>query len=554
MSFTTQIQFYVLRVLLLSVCSTVSFVSNAAQQPLPQDIRHGLLEYHLDRENFFSVLTLLEQSERELYPLHVAVAEHYLGLAQSFSLDVLDKYVRGLPDADRARLRLASLLYAQGDCKNALKHLKGKAKGLSSTLQTQRAYLRGQCFIQLGNNNFAAQALSQALEGEWAATAYYNLASDYAATSSNPRRALLSLKVARDINQGSDLSEVELNNRINLSAGALYLDNEKPELANGFFDQISMDSVYVTQALYLSGLAKNAMQDYRGAIQSWQANQQFGMASPGVAESLIAIPHAQSASGFQTDALESFIKASKQLQDEQKNIEKLTAAIDKYGAIEVLLEEKPRAELEWFLDRASSSNTQRSIYMRYLGQSENLMSLFQEYSQLKALDINLENQFAQLASIKKTLGSQLITISSKQSKSELASLQKKALELKERIARIESQMAGGDLKKTHDLVAELEHRLQSAQSDAIKRAREIPAQIKAIEQASDKILTQRKRIKDFFKRLDKEVSKSSKARLSELGLSLASYYEQAELGLVQILEAQARLRTKRTNLLDGRYQ
>jgi hypothetical protein len=39
-----------------------------------------------------------------------------------------------------------------------------------------------------------------------------------------------------------------------------------------------------------------------------------------------------------------------------------------------------------------------------------------------------------------------------------------------------------------------------------------------------------------------------------LKLALASYYEQAELGLVQILEVQARLRTKRTNLLDGRYQ
>ena len=554
MSFTNQIQCWVLRVLLLSLVGSASFALYAAEQPLPQEIRNGLLEYHLDRKNFFQVLTLLEPSDRDAYPLHVAVAEHHLGLAQSFSLEVLEKYVRGLADSDLARLRLASLLYAQGDCKNALKHLKGKAKGLSSTLQTQRAYLRGQCFIQLGNNNFAAQALSQALEGEWAATAYYNLAADYAATSSNPRRALLSLKVARDINQGSDLSEIELNNRINLSAGALYLDNEKPELANDFFNQISMDSVYVTQALYLSGLAKNAMQDYRGAIQSWQANQQFGMPSPGVAESLIAIPHAQSASGFQTDALESFIKASKQLQDEQKNIEKLLAAIDKYGAIEVLLEEKPRAELQWFLDRASSSNTQRSIYMRYLGQSEDLMTLFKEYSQLKSLDINLENQSLQLASLKKTLNSQLGAISSKQSKSEFAALHKKTREIKERIARIESQMTGGDLKKTHDLVVELERRLESAQPSAKKRAQEIPSQIKAIEQASKKIASQRKRIRDFFKRLDTEVSRSSKARLSELGVSLASYYEQAELGLVQILEAQARLRTKRTNLLDGRYQ
>ena len=548
------VRFSLLRVILLCLFCGSAFSASKHTQQLPVDIREGLLEYHLDRKNYFSVLTLLQAEERKLYPLHVAIAQYHLGLDQSFSVEKLDEHVRELQDSDGARLRLASLLYSQGDCKNALKYLKGKAKGLNSALQTQRAYLRAQCFIQLGNNNFAAQALSQALEGEWAATAYYNLAADYAATSSNPRRALLSLKVARDINQGNDLSELELTNRINLSAGALYLDNDKPELANEFFNQIAMDSVYVTQALYLSGLAKNATQDYRGAIQSWLASQQFGLASPGVAESLIAIPHAQSASGFQTDALESFIKASKQFQDEQENIAKLITAIDKYGAIEVLLEEKPRAELQWFLDRSNSTNTQRAMYMRYLGQSEDLMALFEEYSQIKSIDINLENQLAQLASLKQTLSAQLRVINSKQSKANFAALQANSLELKKRIAQLEAQMTSGDLQKTHDLVAALEERLGGAQQAAKKRAEEIPSQISEIEKASKRIAAVRKRIDSFFRKLDKEASALSKSRLSELKLALASYYEQAELGLVQILEVQARLRTKRTNLLDGRYQ
>lgn len=538
--------------LLIALC--LAWPGAQASETLPAEIKQGLLEYHLDREDYFTVLTMLEVDERRRYPLHVALAEHHLGLSQSFSLKDLEQHIKALAERDRARMRLASLLYRQDDCKNALKHLKGKGAGLNPALQNQRAYLRGQCFIELGNHNFAAQALSRALEGEWAASAYYNLATDYAATSRNPRRALLSLKVARDINQGNRLSEIELTNRINLSAGALYLDNEKPEMANDFFNQIGMDSIYVTQALYLSGLAKNELQDYRGAIQSWQASLQFGLSAEGVAESLIAIPHAQALSGFQTQALESYIKASKQFLDEQENIDALIAAIGKYGAIDVLLEERPKADLEWFLDRSSSSNTQRAIYLRYLSQDTELMDLFKEYSQLKSLDQNLQSTQSQMASLQKTLNTQIRVIDSPQSKSNITALGSLVPDLQQRVRDIEAGLSGASLAKTHDLLANIEQRLSTAAEKADARKKVISLQVKKISSALKRITSTREDIRGFNEDLDKVVSRLTKKRLIELKNDFAAYYEQAELGLVQILEAQARLRTKRTNLLDARYQ
>lgn len=525
-----------------------------AAPALPSALHEGLLEFHLDRQDYFVVLSMLEGEERDKYPLHAALAEQSLGLPQSYSLKQLEKHLKGLEQRDRAKLRLASLLYAQGDCKNALKHLKGKSKSLNSGLQTQRAYLRGQCFIELGNHNFAAQALSSALEGEWAASAYYNLAADYAASSRNPRRALLALKVARDINQGSSLSEDELTNRINLSAGALYLDNDKPDLANDFFNQIAMSSIYVTQALYLSGLSKHALQDYRGAIQSWLANQQYGLSSPGVAESLIAIPQAQALSGFQTEALESYIKASKQFQDEQEIIDNVLGAIKEYGAVEVLLDERPKAELQWFLERSSSTNTQRAVFLTYLSQTPELYALFKEYAQLKSLEQMLSNKQVQLSSLEKTLGTQIRVIDSKQSDANIAELKRKAASLLKSVDALESQISGTDLARTRSLVTDLEKKLGSVSKQAQDRKLAVKQQLKDISKAKARIASAQKRLTDFYARLDQTVSRLSQAKLLELRQSLASYYEQAELGLVQILEAQARLRTKRTNLLDARYQ
>ncbi|KZZ42349.1 hypothetical protein A3758_07270 [Oleiphilus sp. HI0118] len=539
-------------VLLLSI--SFALTPALASDALPTEIKKGMLEYHLDREDYFTVLTMLQADDRDTNPLHVALAEQHLGLAQSYPLKTLEQHIKTLNERDRSRLRLASLLYRQGDCKNALKHLKGKAQDLNGALQNQRAYLRGQCFIELGNHNFAAQSLSRALEGEWAASAYYNLATDYAATSRNPRRALLSLKVARDINLGEGLSEVELTNRINLSAGALYLDNGKPEMANEFFNQIEMDSIYVTQALYLSGLAKNELQDYRGAIQSWQASLQFGLSAPGVAESLIAIPHAQALSGFQTQALESYIKASKQFLDEQQNVDSLISAIEEYGAIDVLLEERPKADLQWFLDRSTSSNTQRAIYLRYLAQDSQLMSLMKEYAQIKSLDQKLQATESQMSSLTKTLRTQIRVIDSPQSKQNLKVLEQKVAQLHQRIEGIESGLSGANLAKTRELVTSIEERLSSAREKATTRKSDITGQLKDISRALGRISASRKALKAFNRTLDTLLSDVSEKRLSSLKNDFSAYYEQAELGLVQILEAQARLRTKRTNLLDARYQ
>lgn len=529
-------------------------VNAHASDRLPKELRDGLLEFHLERGNFSKILVLIEDDEYSQYPIHVVSAQQALGLPWQYDAAYLEKFLSKSENKLRDRLRLAQLFYREGQCREALKHLKGKHKKLSAQKKTLRAYIRGQCFIELGNQNFAAQSLSDAVGGDVASAAYYNLGADYSATSRNPKRALVSLRVARDINNLDTFTAKELTNLINLSAGALYLKHEKPLLATEFFNQIALDSVYVTQALYLSGLAKNEAQDYRGAIQSWRSNYQYGLAEPGVAESVIALPVAQALSGYQSQALESYVKASEQLQTERDNIKKLRKGLQKHGALSVLVLEESHKDLQWFLARSTHNNTTRAAYMRFLSKDPDIYNQLEQITLFQRFEKELARQQTQLASLAETLKTQAKQIKGGNSTKSINALESRLKRLKQLLDDLESGVSGVNLSKPRETVAELEARVHGIKPKINKRATLLSPQQQQIKKARKDLAVVKKKLQAFLKKQDELLIKLCDAKLEELQVKLTKYYEQTELGLIQILESRARLRTKRTNLLDGRYQ
>ena len=543
-----------LLLLLVALSSIALSVSANSSDRLPKELRDGLLEFHLERGNFSEILVLIDESEYDQYPIPVVSAQQALGLPWHFDAEALEKFLTTSENKLRDRLRLAQLFYREGQCREALKHLKGKHKKLSAQKKTLRAYIRGQCFIELGNQNFAAQSLSDAIGGDVAATAYFNLAADYSLTSRNPKRALVSLRVARDINNPNTFTAKELTNLINLSAGALYLKHEKPLLASEFFNQIALDSVYVTQALYLSGLAKNEAQDYRGAIQSWRSNAQYGLAEPGVAESVIALPVAQALSGYQSQALESYVKASEQLQTERENIEKLRQGLEKYGALSVLVLEEDHKDLQWFLARSTHNNTKRASYMRFLSKDPDIYAQLEQIAIFQHFEQQLTKYQTQLESLAETLKTQATQIKGKYSRNAIEKLKSRFTRLHTLLNELESGVSGVDLSKPKGTIAALEERVDSVKLRMNKRVKVLSPQQKQIKNAREQLASVMKKLQTFSKEQDELLTALCDAKLTELQVKLTKYYEQTELGLVQILESRARLRTKRTNLLDGRYQ
>ncbi|KZY69556.1 hypothetical protein A3739_08815 [Oleiphilus sp. HI0067] len=520
---------------------------------LPDDLQKRMVQFHFERGDYASTLSSISKDEYKSYPVMTAVAQTQLGLTPSFTIDQLKQHLKTSDTPDVDRLRIANMLYNQDDCRTAVRYLKGKAPKLSPSLQSLRAYLRGQCFIELGKNNFAAQSLSIALEGELSAVAYYNLATDYAFNSRNPKRALVSLRVARDMTNNGE-SANELTNRINLGAGALYLKHDKPDMAVRFFDEMDIGSAYATQGLYLSGLAKVELKDYRAAVQVWQANLQHNLAEPGVAESLLALPNVQAQSGYQTLALESYLAASKLLQQERAQLAKLKKALKKYGAIEVLLRESSREDLAWFLGNSGVGNTIKNGYLRFLYDDEPSLYWMQLYSDMRLYESNLQGFSAKLKALRTNLKAQGRVNNSTELNKAARELTKRIQAARDTLSKIEQRLPPNSTSRTSDTLSALETRLASLPPRVNDRKKAIPEHIQSIDKALKKIDALTVKIAALYSRIDGAFTNDANNAFERFDERLHKHYEQAELGFIQILESHARLTTKRTNLLDGRYQ
>jgi hypothetical protein len=528
---------------------------------MPQTLKNGLLEFEYERNRYLATLLLLDDKDRNEKPVLYASALQAFDMPLTLERFNLESHVEQANLAEKDKFRLALLHIEQGDCVTGLKYLKGKALSLDASSQQKRAYYRAKCFVELGHDELAAQALSRALSGEWAAHAYYNLAMEYLATSKNKKRALVALKVARELNVKNGGSAVELTNRINLNAGKVYLDSGKPELANDFFNEIPLSSRYVTEGLYLHGFAKLYQNDFRAAAQSWQANLKHALISPGVAESLLALPLSYDQSGYQTQALEAYIDASKRFKKELKTLTDIKNLIKKYSAREVLIEDSDRAELQWFLNKTGAKNTQRVAYYDFVLQDEQVYRNIKLVQELSSLDAGLGYWLDQLGVHEKAVKARQKTLNGFPKAIKKSKLETRLSQSQIRFETLSKTLAQLKGSEAERILAGLSSRLEilkakSSASNASGKGlgKELSEQRSEMSRLKKSVSTAQKRSKATLRKLDKRLSELCIERLNSLEARIVGHKEAAELGLVTILERVARSRTKRTNLLNGKSE
>jgi hypothetical protein len=541
--------------LVRSLCFYLAIAMGAGYlSAMPQALKTGVLEFELERNRYLSTLLLLNDGDIN------ENAVLYASALQAFDMPLtLEKFDLGSKVDiaaldDKSKFRLAQFYINQEDCVDGLKLLKGKALSLDAANQQKRAYYRAKCFIKLGHDELAAQALSKALSGEWAAHAYYNLAMEYLTTSKSKKRALVALKVARELNAQVGGSAAELTHRINLNAGKIYLDSDRSDLAIGFFNEIPLSSRYVTEGLYLHGFSRLVQNDYRAAAQSWQANLKHALIEPGVSESLLALPLSYKESGYQTQALEAYLDASSRFKKELKIVTDIKALIKKYSAREVLIEDSDRAELQWFLNKTGAKNTQRVAYYKFVLQDEEVYRRIKLQQELSSLDAGLKYWAGQLKVFKSALQARKKDVSSFPNLMKKAALEQRLSESKKRFSKLASahtELKGGEVE---GVLSELSSRIETLKAGVGSSNAVITDQFKAIARLETAVKSTQKRSKALLAKLDKDISDLSIERLELLENRLIGHKEFAELGLVNILEGIARARTKRTNVLDGQSE
>jgi hypothetical protein len=553
---------YVSCVLLFTFSLVLSFQAAAASNSMPDELYQGMIKFELESGNHFNALVLMDEDYAKAHPVDYASALNGFNVkGEVFSIiDSVKKQKKVLDPQDI--FNIGKVQYEDDQCIPALKSFQKLKNKLSLDDKQKWAFYRANCFIKLNSNKKAGQVLTDILGGVWASYAYYNLAMSYAEGSRDKTKSLVALRVAESLNQGETKEEKSLNDRINLSAGALYLESGKPDLAIKFFKKVHLDSDSSAHALYLNGLSHLELGDFRSATQSWFSTKKYSLVIQSASESLLAIPYAYERSGYISQALESYLQASSHFENELEIIDKIDALLEKHGAQKILLEESEIAGLEWFLAKDVVTNTMRASYYNYFMQDYEIYDVVELHAELSMLFNSLEYWQSQLVVFNKSLKNKKKNFKSRSKKFSADKIS----------ARIDTQSAKlNEIKGSSTLtpslsknlkisvmlnsISTLENRLKSLKEKIKKGQGRLNNQLSESKRLNRKIKVHKKRLRALLSELDSLITEKTRARLAKLRITMLSNFERAEQGLIHIFEGIAESKKiKKRNLLDGRYK
>ena len=538
-----------------------SVSSNAKIHNIPDELYEGMIKFELDSGKYFDSLVLMDEGYQVKHLVNYLTALHGFNIKNDLPKQIIKALkLKNLKDSDY--YQIGRLEYLQDNCIPALKAFKKINNSLSLVDKEEWSFYRANCFIKLGSNVRAGQALNDMIGGEWAAYAYYNLAVSYAETKRDNTRALGALGIADSLNLGQSKEAKSLNDRINLAAGKLYLDAQKYDAAIPFFRSIHLDSESTPAGLYLNGLALLESGDFRAATQAWHSLKSYPVLNQAVAEAYLAIPFAFDRSGYVSQTLEAYLDASNTFELELEKIDKIDSLLKKYGASKIFIEDSEIEGLEWFLAKGVVKNTTRAVYFQYMVQDTALYDQIRLASELFMLNSSLEFWSSQLAVFDKSLSNKKKSYKQQRGEFDAPNI----------LGKINTQKANIDaLQKQPGMTSSLSSNLQL---DVLKNSIEVlkirldtlQSKVRKGELVLSKHLSESKRLKALIgnvssrlsvlrKSLDIEVTKTVRDRLAILRSRMVSNFERSEQGRIHLFEDMAESKqVKKRNLLDGRYR
>jgi hypothetical protein len=532
---------------------------------MPNELYEGMIQFELDRSNHFKALTLMDQSYKDTH--HVEYVSALNGFHMNSDVDEILNDIssqsknKNLTLSNKDFFKIGRLEYRLGRCKPALRAFKNLKNKLSQEEKQEWTFYRANCFIRLGSNIKAMQVLNDTVDGIWASYAYYNLGVSYDESSRNKSKALKAFKLARLLNKGKTLQEKELNNQINLSVGSIYLNADKADLSSDFFKQVYLDSSIAPQALYLNGLAKLELNDFRAATQSWFSVKKYPLINQSVAEALLAIPYAYERAGYISQALESYIEASDSFEKELKVISKVDGLLKKYGAAKILIEDNNIEGLEWFLAKDVVTNTMKATYYNYFMGNFEIYDAVELYSELKMLSESMGFWSSQLNVFSQSLKGKQSTFTKKSKSFSLTSSQKKIDDIKSRFNRIQNkngltprQSERLQLTEIKASTSKLFERLTELKGKVAQGRGRLEAQLKMSSDLNKRQKIYQKQLSSMIKKLDVQITSLIREQLDVLKTLMLSNFERSEQGLVHLFQDIAESSKKQKNRLDGRYK
>tara|TARA_R110002072_G_scaffold172728_1_gene326968 strand:- start:50260 stop:51966 length:1707 start_codon:yes stop_codon:yes gene_type:complete len=539
----------------------LSMPSLAKTHHIPDELYQGMIKFELDSGKYFDSLVLMDEQYQSQNFVNYITALHGFNISNEIP-ELISGALKQKNLSDADYYQIGRIEYLQDNCIPALKAFK-KIKDTSS-LEYHEAwsFYRANCFIKLGSNVRAGQALSDAYGGTWAAYAYYNLAIAYSETSRDKTSALRALKIADSFNKKNTKEAKSLNDRINLAAGKIYLDAEKYDFAIPFFKKIHLDSESAPAGLYLNGLALLESGDFRAATQSWHSLKTYPVVDQAVAEAYLAIPYAFERSGYISQTLEAYLDASNTFELELEKIDKLDNLLKEHSVAKIFLENNEIDGLEWFLAKDVVKNTTLAVYHKYIVQDSALYDQFRLFSELSMLKNSLDFWSSQLTVFDESLSNKKKTYKKQRSEFDAPNIlgkinaQKTDIDMLQKQSGMTSSLSSNlQLDVLKNSIEVLKIRLDSLQKKVRKGETVLNSQLLESKRLKNVINHANTRLTKLIQALDMEVTKTVRDRLAALRARMVSNFERSEQGRIYLFEGMAESKqVKKRNLLDGRYQ
>jgi len=385
----------------------VSVVFARPTHKLPQtvqDLYYGVGLYYFFQDKYFEAITRLRAAQSQGRITHhredteLLIGGMYMNYAMHLEAQrifhaLLDKDTKIKPRTkDQAWFLLGRGLYEHGFYQQSLAPLSKQGLTLNDSEDTQRRVLFGNALMQLDRDKDAEIVLRVAKkDNPWSPYARYNRAVALM-NLKQPEASLKVLAALGDIKSEKLNERRSLRDKANLAVGFHYAREQKPKLANQYFEKIRIHGLLSNRALLGMGWSWIELKEFRRALVPWFELQKRDIHDSAVLEVYLAIPRAFAELNANREALQQYQTAIDLYKDESAKIRQAIEAVKAGRVLQSLVEDDDKTGLKAEVKLKKLPSIIENHYLIELIAGHHFQAALKSYLNMRFLRRNLQHR------------------------------------------------------------------------------------------------------------------------------------------------------------------
>ena len=350
------------QVLAFCVCMHLVFTgsssANLEEPNVIKDLHYGEVLFHFYQDDYFtSIVHLLAARDLNRTTNHIPEDELLLGgIDLSFGLHneasrIFEKLLQGNVSEtvrNRAYYYLAKIYYQRGYLDEAAEYLSRISGAVQASIFGELKLLMGQVYLAQGKYADAISSLDN-WKGpkNYRNYAKYNLGVAYT-KNGNINKGIEYLRDVGKIRGKSEASRT-LKDKANLAAGLTLIQNDQPEDAAKYLNNVRLEGLYSNMALLGIGWANTEADNHEAALVPLMELRNRSAYHSEVQEGILALAYAYNQLGLTGHAVQAYEQAAEIYHNEAIELANSARAIEQGVLVDALLDRtKGGPQMGWF--------------------------------------------------------------------------------------------------------------------------------------------------------------------------------------------------------------